>query len=57
MSLELSSYPWDKWIVSVFRGGKGPQPLGTVVFEEIEELAKEKMKDNPGLSTFFTRSL
>jgi len=57
MSLEASPYPWDQWIVSVFRGGKGPQPLGTVVFEEIEELAKEKMKDNPGLSTFFTRSL
>jgi hypothetical protein len=30
-------------------GRKGPQPLGTVVFEEIEEKARETLKGYPGM--------
>ncbi|KAJ7166321.1 oxidoreductase [Mycena crocata] len=40
--------PWSGYHVDIYRGKKGPQPLGTVVFEEIEAKAKEKLKDYPG---------
>ena len=32
-------------MVEVYHGRRGPQPLGTVVFEEIEAKAREKLKD------------
>jgi len=32
----------------IYRSRQGPQPLGTVVFEDIEAKAKEKLKDYPG---------
>ncbi|KAJ7205172.1 oxidoreductase [Mycena pura] len=39
---------WSEWVPDVYRSRVGPQPLGTVVFEEIEAKAKEKLKDYPG---------
>lgn len=35
-------------MVEVYNSRRPPQPLGTVVFEEIEEKAREKLKDYPG---------
>jgi len=35
-------------MLQVYLGRRGPQPLGTVVFEEIEEKAREKLKDCGG---------
>ena len=35
-------------MLDVYRQGRGPQPLGTVVFEEIEAKAREKLKDYGG---------
>ncbi|KAJ7654677.1 oxidoreductase [Mycena polygramma] len=40
--------PWSSYMVSVYVGRRGPQPLGTVDFEEIEAKAQEKLKDYPG---------
>jgi len=36
--------PWSSFMLEVYRGRRGPQPLGTVVFEEIGEKAREKLK-------------
>ena len=36
---------WSSYILEVNHGRRGPQPLGTVVFEEIEAKAREKLKD------------
>ena len=35
-------------MVEIYVGRRGPQPLGTVIYEEIEELAREKLKDHRG---------
>lgn len=35
-------------MLNIYRGRKGVEPLGTVVFDEIEAKAKEKLKDYPG---------
>jgi len=40
--------PWSNYMFSIYIGRKGVEPLGTVVFEEIEAKAKEKLKDYPG---------
>ncbi|KAH9480377.1 putative lactate 2-monooxygenase PB1A11.03 [Psilocybe cubensis] len=40
--------PWSSYMPDVYRGRVGPQPLGTVIFEEIEAKAKEKLKDHEG---------
>ena len=40
--------PWSSYISNVYLGRRGPQPLGTVVFEEIEAKAREKLKDYGG---------
>ena len=37
--------PWSSYMMEVYHGRLGPQPLGTVVFEEIEEKAHKKLKD------------
>ena len=37
--------PWSSYMIEVYRGRRGPQPLGTVAFEEIEEKARKKLKD------------
>ncbi|KAF5360733.1 hypothetical protein D9756_005106 [Leucocoprinus leucothites] len=39
---------WSSYMLGVYTSRNGPQPLGTVVFEEIEEKAKEKLKEYPG---------
>ncbi|KXN80613.1 hypothetical protein AN958_09423 [Leucoagaricus sp. SymC.cos] len=39
---------WSSWMLGVYVSRKGPQPLGTVVFDEIEERAREKLKQYPG---------
>ena len=40
--------PWSSYMLQVYLGGRGPQPLGTVVFEEIEAKAREKLKNYGG---------
>ncbi|KAJ7465021.1 oxidoreductase [Mycena latifolia] len=40
--------PWSGYMLSVYLGRRGTQPLGTVSFDEIEAKAKEKLKDYPG---------
>jgi len=35
-------------MLSIYTSKRGPQPLGTVAFDEIEERAKEKLKEYPG---------
>ncbi|CAK5284474.1 unnamed protein product [Mycena citricolor] len=40
--------PWATFTSSLYLHGKGPQALGTVSFEEIEQKAKEALKDYPG---------
>jgi hypothetical protein len=37
--------PWSSYMMEIYHGRRGPQPLGTVVFEEIEAKAREKLKD------------
>jgi hypothetical protein len=46
--LELNQVQWGKYMLDIYIGQQGPQPLGTVVFEEIEEKAREKLKQWPG---------
>ncbi|KIY52489.1 oxidoreductase [Fistulina hepatica ATCC 64428] len=40
--------PWSSYMESIYRSGKPPKPLGTVDFKEIEEMARQKLKDYPG---------
>ncbi|KAK0460002.1 oxidoreductase [Desarmillaria tabescens] len=40
---------WNQYMREVYWGRKGPETLGTVSFEDIEEKAKEKLKDYPGV--------
>ncbi|THU82916.1 FMN-dependent alpha-hydroxy acid dehydrogenase [Dendrothele bispora CBS 962.96] len=47
-NLEPNQVQWGKYMIQVYVGQKGPEPLGTVVFNEIEEKAKDKLKDYPG---------
>ncbi|KAF8073589.1 oxidoreductase [Lyophyllum atratum] len=44
----LGAANWSSYMLGIYISRKAPQPLGTVVFEEIEEKAKEKLKDYPG---------
>ena len=44
--------PWSSYMVQLYASRAPPQPLGTVVFEEIEAKAKEKLKDYGGRQTF-----
>lgn len=39
---------WSSYMLSIYTSKRGPQPLGTVAFDEIEERAKEKLKEYPG---------
>lgn len=36
-------------MLEVYGSRRPPQPLGTVIFEEIEEKARQKLKDYPGV--------
>ncbi|KAI3621313.1 fmn dependent [Moniliophthora roreri] len=40
--------PWSAYMRGIYMSGKGPEPLGTVVYSEIEEKARQKLKDYPG---------
>ncbi|KAJ6584367.1 oxidoreductase [Mycena capillaripes] len=44
----VTQSPWSGYMLGLYRSRKAPQPLGTVVFEEIEAKAKETLKDYPG---------
>ena len=44
--------PWSSYILEVYRGRRGPQPLGTVIFEEMEKKAHKKLKDQGYEGTF-----
>ena len=37
--------PWSWYMLEVYVRRRGPQPLGTVAFEEIEAKAHEELKD------------
>ena len=39
---------WSLYMAEIYSSRRGPQPLGTVIFEEIEEMAREKLKDHQG---------
>jgi len=43
--------PWSSYMLDLYRSRQAPQPLETVVFEEIEAKAKEKLKDYGGVSS------
>ncbi|KAK7444335.1 hypothetical protein VKT23_015347 [Stygiomarasmius scandens] len=45
---EAHQVPWGKYMISLYVGQKGPQPLGTVVFSEIEQKARKKLAAYPG---------
>lgn len=50
-SLDLPGAPnthWSKYVQGIYISRQPPSPLGTVVFKEIEEKAKEKLKNYPG---------
>ncbi|KAF8964275.1 oxidoreductase [Flammula alnicola] len=40
--------PWSSYMLDLYSSRAAPQPLGTVVFEEIEAKAREKLKDYGG---------
>lgn len=44
--------PWSSYMLQLYTSRAPPQPLGTVVFEEIEAKAKEKLKDYGGGQPF-----
>jgi len=46
--MEPVKNPWSSYMLKIYLGRRGPQPLGTVIYEEIEELAREKLKDHQG---------
>ncbi|KAF8635956.1 hypothetical protein AX15_000122 [Amanita polypyramis BW_CC] len=39
---------WSKYKLKIYQGRKGPEPLGSVKFKEIEQKAKEAMKGHLG---------
>ncbi|KAJ3518175.1 hypothetical protein NLJ89_g19 [Agrocybe chaxingu] len=47
-STVVGGNPWSAYMLDIYRSRRGPQPLGTVVFEEIEAKAREKLKDYGG---------
>ena len=44
--------PWSSYMLQVYYGRRGPQPLGTVVFEQIEAKAHKKLKDQGSEGAF-----
>ena len=41
---------WGTYMPGIYFGRKAPYPLGTVLFDEIEEKARETLKNYPGTS-------
>ncbi|KAG6829124.1 hypothetical protein H0H92_005598 [Tricholoma furcatifolium] len=48
MAATQSNKTWSAWGLGIYQTRQGPQPLGTVVYEEIKAKAEEKLKDYPG---------
>ncbi|KAF9265200.1 oxidoreductase [Marasmius fiardii PR-910] len=48
MSSSQNPDPWSAYMRGIYLSGKPPEPLGTVVYKEIEQKAREKLKDYPG---------
>ncbi|KAF8158432.1 oxidoreductase [Crassisporium funariophilum] len=46
--LEVGGNPWSTYMADIYRSRQGPQPLGTVSFDEIEAKARETLKDYGG---------
>ncbi|PPQ84734.1 hypothetical protein CVT26_014744, partial [Gymnopilus dilepis] len=44
----IGGNPWSSYMLEIYKSRKGPEPLGTVDFDEIEAMAKEKLKDYGG---------
>lgn len=40
---------WTNFKIQLYTSRKAPDPLGTVSFEEIEQKAREALKDNIGM--------
>lgn len=50
-----SGNPWSSYISEIYNSGRPPHPLGTVVPEEIEEKARERLKHQRGQLFFWKR--
>ena len=56
VELPISSEdPWSTYMQEVYSSRRAPQPLGTVVFEEIEEKARQKLKDHPSVLQWLSK--
>ena len=44
---------WSEWMPGIYKSRQGPRALGTVRFSEIEEKARQTLKDVPGKSLYF----
>ena len=51
MTNPSGSNPWSTYMLEIYGGRRGPQPLGTVNFDKLEQLAIEKLKQWPGMSS------
>lgn len=40
---------WSNFKAQIYASREGPDPLGTVLFEEIEQKAREALKDHIGM--------
>lgn len=49
---EVAATPWSKYMLDLYTSRR-PPPLGTLYIQEIEELARHKLKDRTGLSTLW----
>lgn len=43
-----TSNKWSQYIIGIYMSRRGPQPLGTVEYDKIEQRAQDKLKDYPG---------
>lgn len=46
--IPIGDSPWKSYMVDLYMSKKAPSPLGTVAYEEIEEKARQVLKDYPG---------
>ena len=40
---------WSDWMPGIYKSRQGPRALGTVRFSEIEEKARQTLKEVPGM--------
>ncbi|XP_006462481.1 hypothetical protein AGABI2DRAFT_119340 [Agaricus bisporus var. bisporus H97] len=43
-----TSNKWSQYMIGIYMSRRGPQPLGTVEYDKIEQRAQDKLKDYPG---------